>query len=248
MIVIQTDHFMNNLVTKCLAEGTKSKIINIKEYQFNQTDKLASYGILRGTGDILRKAKKFIYLDHGYMAASKRSFNQGRTMINDMSGYFRIVENDFIGFEIKNFDNSRLKKLEINIKPQRKSGEYIILSEPSSAMYNFYKLGNWTQKTITELQKYTDRKIYIHNKFSNIPLDKLLSKAWAFVSFQSTAGFKAMTNGIPAHFTHNSLKKINSIKNIENGIIDYSVFLSLSYNQWTLKEIKEGLINDYYNF
>ena len=56
-----------------------------------------------------------------------------------------------------------------------------------------------------------------------------------------------MLKGVPAHFTHEKLKKINSLENIESGNIDYDVFKSLSYNQWTLKEIREGAFTEQYN-
>ena len=101
-------------------------------------------------------------------------------------------------------------------------------------------MSNWVNATIEKIQKHTDRKIFLHNKTSKIPLDLLLDKAWAFVSFQSTAGFKAMIKGVPAHFTYDSLKNINSIEEIENGKIDKDIFASLSYNQWTLKEFESG--------
>ena len=114
-------------------------------------------------------------------------------------------------------------------------------------MKNFYNVHNWVEETISNIKKYTDRKLYVHNKFSEIPLEILLKRAWAFVSFQSTAGFKSMIKGVPAHFTHNKLSKINSLENIENGEINFDVFKSLSYNQWTLQEMQEGLMNKYYN-
>ena len=134
-----------------------------------------------------------------------------------------MVENDFIGFNIRKYDSKRLDKLNLKFTPSRKSGEYIILSEPSDFIKDFYNLHNWVEETINEINNYTDRKIYVHNKFSKIPLDILLKKAWAFVSFQSSAGFKSMINGVPAHFTHNRLKKINSIENIESGIISEDI-------------------------
>ena len=49
-----------------------------------------------------------------------------------------------------------------------------------------------------------------------------------------------MLRGVPAHFTYKSLDHINSIKEIENGKIDYQIFKNLSYNQWTLKEFESG--------
>ena len=247
MIVLQTEHFVNKNVTNSFSLGTKSKVINIKDYILKPTDTIASYGILRGVGDVLKNANNFFYLDHGYIGSSSRTFTNGATNIENLNGYFRIVHNDFIGFEIKKYDSYRLEKLKLEFSPVRKSGEYIILSEPSVSMKNFYKIHNWVEETIEKISKYTDRKIFVHNKHSNIPLDLLLEKAWAFVSFQSTAGFKSMIKGVPAHFTHKNLEKINSIENIENGKITNEIFNSLSYNQWNLEEIRNGEFLSYYN-
>ncbi len=248
MIIIQTDHLINQAVTTCFAKGTNSKLISINHYNQDEKNTVVTYGVLRGTEKILKKSENFYYLDHGYISSSNRNFNSGKTIINNLNGYFRIVHNDLIGFDIKTYDNDRLNKLNLNFLPKRKSGDYIILSEPSETMIKFFNLNNWVEETTKYLKKFTDRKIYVHNKFSKVPLDILLKRAWAFVSFQSTAGFKSMLQGVPAHFTHNKLNKINSLDNIEDGKIDHDVFKSLSYNQWTLEEIKNGAMNEQYGF
>jgi len=240
MIVLQTDYLSNIRVTDHFAKGCNGKKINVRDYVYNENDTVSSYGILRGTGKILKKSKNFYYIDHGYIGASSRSFSKDKTIYKDFDGYFRVVHNDFIGFKLEKFDEKRLQKLNINFKKNRTSGEYIILSEPSSYMVDYFNLNNWVKDTIEKIEKYTDRKIFLHNKSSNIPLDLLLEKAWAFVSFQSTAGFKAMVKGVPAHFTYESLKNINSIEEIENGKIDQDIFKILSYNQWTLEEFESG--------
>ena len=90
------------------------------------------------------------------------------------------------------------------------------------------------------MKDFSDRDIIVHNKFSNNSLDDLLENAWAFVSLQSTAGFKAMLKGVPAYLTETSLKNINKIEEIENPRINYKIFNNLAYGQWTLKEIESG--------
>ena len=240
MIVLQTNHFTNIKITNSFAKGCNGKKINISKYLHDDKNIIASYGILRGTGDIFKKSKNFYYIDHGYLATSNRSFNHGSTVIKDLDGYFRVVKNDFIGFGLEKHDSKRLNKLNLNFKKKRISGEYIILSEPSQNMIKYFNLNNWVDQTISRIKKHTDRKIFVHNKFSPLPLDILLKKAWAFVSFQSTAGFKAMLKGVPAHFTYNNLQNINTIEDIESGEINQNVFTSLSYNQWTLQEFDSG--------
>lgn len=240
MIVLQTKHKNNIKITNHFAKGCNGKIIDVNDYLFDNNDIVSSYGILRGTGKIFKNSNNFYYIDHGYLSASKRAFSDNKTMFLDFDGYFRVVKNDYIGFKLKKYDDERIKKLNLHFSKKRTSGEYIILSEPSSYVIDFFNLTDWVSKTIKILKKYTDRKIFLHNKSSKIPLDFLLEKAWAFVSLQSTAGFKAMLKGVPAHFTYESLKNINSLKEIENGCIDQDVFNSLSYNQWTLKEFESG--------
>ena len=121
-----------------------------------------------------------------------------------------------------------------------KHGDYIILSEPTKDAIRYYNLKNWIQETIKEIKKYSDRKIILHSRGSKISLTDLLPKAWAFVSDHSSAGFKAMQNGVPAFFTNKTLHNIGKIKNIEKHEINYSIFNNLAYEQWTIEEIRNG--------
>ena len=243
---VVTDHFMSQKIVGSFAKGINTTTTNIKK--FNDFSKsLATYGILRGTGELFHKVKDFYYIDHGYFNSSLRFFEQGKTIIDSLDGYFRIVKNDFFHSGKGNCKSDRFEKLNIEIKEKRDSGEFIVLSEPSTHVKKFFKLDDWVQNTITEISKYTDRKIYVHNKQSKIPLDLLLNKAWAFVSDQSTAGFKAMLAGVPAHFTNKTLKGINSIKEIEDGNINANIFYNLAYGQWTLNEMQSGETWEYIN-
>lgn len=240
MIILQTSHPTNIKITNHFARGCNGEKTKIEDYIFNKNDTIASYGILRGTGEIFKNSQNFYYIDHGYLGASKRSFSKGSTVIESFDGYFRVVHNDYFGFKNIKSDNKRLEKLNLKFKKQRTSGEYIILSEPSKHIASFFNLNNWVDETIKKIKKYTDRKIFLHNKSSPIPLDLLLERAWAFVSFQSTAGFKSMLKGVPAFFTYSSLEYLNPIEKIEFGNINYDIFTSLSYNQWNLKEFNSG--------
>ena len=179
-------------------------------------------------------------MDHGYFNQSKREFADNRTNIINMDGYFRIVFNDFIHSGKGNYPDDRLKKLDLNILEQNTSGSYIILSEPSETMKKIYNKANWVNDTKKILKNYTDRQLIVHNKFSKENLDDLLKNAWAFISLQSTAGFKAMLRGVPAYFTDQSLQNISKIEDIENPSIDYKIFNNLAYGQWTLEEIGSG--------
>ena len=154
--------------------------------------------------------------------------------------YCRIVYNNFIQNGKGKFQSDRLSKLNLKILDQKKTGSYIILSEPSETMKKMYNVPEWTEETTQLVKKYSDRRIVVHNKLSKMPLSLLLKDAWAFVSLQSTAGFIAMSNGVPSYFTDKTLSHIGNIQNIEDPIIDYKIFNNLAYGQWTLKEIETG--------
>ena len=238
-IVIYTDHIMNRTLCYNFAKGSNSLLCHVNN--FKEYDKsIATYGVLRGTFEIIKKVKNFYYMDHGYFNQSKRKFENNRTNVLDLDGYFRIVCNNLIHNGEGNFPDDRLKKLNLKFVEQIKFGEHIILSEPSEVMKNIYNAHNWVDDTKRIIKKFSDRKIIVHNKFSKKPLDSLLANAWAFISLQSAAGFKAMINGIPAYFTEETLKNINPIQEIENPKINYKIFNNLAYGQWTLNEIESG--------
>ncbi len=238
-IVIYTDHIMNRSLCYSFAKGSDSLLCHVNNFKdYNKT--IATYGVLRGTLQVINKVKNFYYMDHGYFNQSKRTFKNHITKVENLDGYFRIVHNNFIHDGKGKYPSDRLKKLNLEILEQKKTGNHVILSEPSEPMKKMYKVPNWTEDTIKLVKKYTDRKIVVHNKFSKEPLNLLLKDAWAFVSLQSTAGFLAMSKGVPSYFTEKSLSHISKIQKIENPIIDYNIFNNLAYGQWTLKEIESG--------
>ena len=238
-VVIYTDHIMNRTLCYNFAKGADSPMCHINNFkQYQKT--IATYGVLRGTLELIKKVNNFFYMDHGYFNQSKREFIDNKTNVVNMDGYFRIVFNDFVHNGEGDYPDDRLKKLNLDIVEQNKLGNYIILSEPSEVMKKIYNKPNWVSDTKKILKTYTDRKFVVHNKFSKENLDDLLKNAWAFVSLQSTAGFKAMRRGVPAYFTDQSLKNIAKIKDIESPIIDYKIFNNLAYGQWTLDEISSG--------
>ncbi len=238
-VVIYTDHIINRTLCYNFAKGSDSLLCHVKKFtEYNKT--IATYGVLRGTFEIINKVENFYYMDHGYFNQSKRSFVNNQTNIINLDGYFRIVSNNLIHNGEGNYPEDRFKKLNLKIHDQKNSGEHIILSEPSDVMKRIYNVPNWTHDTKKLVRKYSDRKIIVHNKYSKEPLKILLKNAWAFVSLQSTAGFMAMLNGIPSYFTEKNLKNIGKFKDIEQPSINYKIFNNLAYGQWTLKEIETG--------
>ncbi len=238
-IVLYTNHIINRNLCYNFALGSKSLMCHVDNFKdYNKT--IATYGYLRGTGDIIKKVRNFYYMDHGYFKQSNRDFKDNKTKINDLDGYFRVVYNNYWHDGSGNKPKDRLNKLNLSFVDCKKSGEYIILSEPTEEAIKFYNLKNWTKNTINEIKKYSDREIRLHSRNSNVALVELLDNAWAFVSDHSSAGFMAMQAGVPAYFTNRTLGNIGKIENIEEHKINYSVFNNLAYEQWTIDEIKSG--------
>ncbi len=243
-VAVYTDHFVNRALCYNFAKGSDCLMCHINNFnKFDET--IISYGYLRGVGDLYKKVRNFYYIDHGYFKQSERNFQNNTTNIIKLNGYFRIVQNDYWHNGSGSKPNDRFVSLNIEVKNLKKTGEYIILSEPTKDAQNYYNLHNWTSETKEKLRNYTDRKIITHNRGSKISLDELLKNAWAFVSDHSSAGFKSMLNGVPAYFTNTTLKNIASIENIERHDIDYNIFNNLAYEQWTIDEIKNGAAWEY---
>jgi hypothetical protein len=237
MPAFYTDHFVNQTVTQFFSKSLRLPLLNINEYKDNE-EIFITYGILRGTGEIIKKKNKnFIYIDHGFYKSSSRKFTkEKKTILNDLGGYFRVIKGDLYFNETDiNLDSKRFDELDIELKNKRK-GNIIILSEPSQNTLDFLGIKNWTEDTINEIKKYSDRKIVVHNKFSDVPLKLLLQDAFAFVSCQSTAGFLSITEGVPAYFTHQSLKKYGEIADIEKNLLNHDVLYVAANSQWKLKE------------
>ena len=238
-IVLYTDHSVNKTVCYYFAKGSNALMCHVNNFKdFDKT--IATYGFKRGTAEILKKSRDFYYMDHGYFNQSNRNFKNSNTTVFDLDGYFRIVHNNYWHNGLGNNKSDRLDKLNLKFKKIKRNGDYIILSAPSAGSIKFFNLDNWVEETKLKIRKYTDREIIVHSKNSKIPLFELLDKAWAFVSNHSTAGMKAMVNGIPAYFTDSQLSKIAHIEKIENHEINYNALNNLAYGQWTLKEIASG--------
>ena len=110
---------MNRTLCYNFAKGSDSLLCHVNNFkEFNKT--IATYGVLRGTLEVINKVKNYFYMDHGYFNQSKRIFENNQTKVNDMDGYFRIVYNNFIHNGKGNFPNDRLKKLNLAILDQKK--------------------------------------------------------------------------------------------------------------------------------
>ena len=104
-------------------------------------------------------------------------------------------------------------------------------------MMEYLGLDDWLVDTLRELRENTDRPITISEK-GGITLEDCIENCWCLVTHHSNAAVEAMSRGIPSIVTGRGL---GVISDVENPPMDRSSFAYLANNEWTLKEIEEGL-------
>jgi hypothetical protein len=221
---------INQAICKAFAKGSGGKIVPCHQ----SGDRIATYGIKRGSGDSIKRAKEFWYIDHGYF---------GKGSPHRFDGYYRIVYNNIINDTSGDFPSDRLDKFNIKLKDWRKDGDKVIMVPPSLPMGKFLGVPNeiWIQETKKQIQKYTDREIVVcqKEKGKKSNLMQLLDNAWVLITDHSNCQVDALVAGVPV-ITTSPMRKIGSLAEIESPVMDRSFLKNLAYRQWTIKEIESG--------
>jgi hypothetical protein len=238
--VVTTETGINSRICEYFAKGCGGEIVSCE----NAGSVIATFGILRGTGEVIKRAKEFWYLDHAYFGRAKLA-KWGR-------GYFRIVHNAFWHNGKGRHPSDRLKKIVPHMNDWRTAGSHIVVVPPSSNMSAFLGLENWLQETTAKIKKHSDRRIVVARRpaewgleadnplnATQNPLNVLLENSWALVTDHSNAAMEAMIKGIPAIMT-NPQRKFSSIEDIENPLLDRSILNTLAYQQWKIEDIQSG--------
>lgn len=93
-------------------------------------------------------------------------------------------------------------QLGVELKPLREAGEHILVCPNRSFGRPGYIMpGDWDQRTVEELRRYTKRQIHVRphpgNEPPRVPLAEDLKGCWAVVIWSSSAGVQALLSGIP---------------------------------------------------
>lgn len=165
------------------------------------------YGILRGTGNIIRqceqKHRDFLYIDHSFFTD-----HRGTPGDNNPSTYFRIIANNRYFNPITPLSSDRVDKLNITVKPWKKHGKYIVIAPMSRFVAEFEGLDcdKWLEQTISTLSEVTDRPIMIKDKYTksmdptiaqDITFAESIADAHAVVCAGSNCAVDAILEGIP---------------------------------------------------
>jgi len=209
------------------------------------------FGILRGVGEIIKRCEDlkhtYYHFDHAYY------FKEQKHEINPIFNekIYRITKNSLMLNYIDNIDEidgDRIQKFKkyIDIKPWKKSGDYVLVLPPSEHVKKWYNTPNWEQETIEKLKQYTKREIIIKNKNDQESYMDMLSGAWAVVTCQSTAAVDVLIEGVPSFCNDMSMAK--PVSHIDLSLIETPFYPnnreewldSLLANQYLMSEIENG--------
>lgn len=262
-IVYSTGHVFSESMSDTLAQGFRAekrpacqRMVHVEldgaRYEFVPVSPRPEtltvvYGILRGTGEILRECERngedYLYCDHSYFDACRSRIAEGR-----LDGYFRLVPNDRYFRSAGDVPSDRWDSLGIRIKPWRRTGKHIVIIPVSKfiAEYRGFDARDWLKSTVEEVRKHTGRRIIVKPKDSEAPFLEVLEDAWAVVTLESNAAIQAVISGIPA-FTSTSAAAAPMAFQDLSLIDDPPIMMereahlwALAYQQFSREEIRNG--------
>ncbi len=169
--------------------------------------------------------------------------------------------------------SNRAERFGLELKPWRTEGEYILICgqhDKSLQWAGMPPMSQWVQKTITEIQQYTNRPIifrphprcplpYIEHEFKNVlrqdprkltgtydDFDMKFDNIWATVSWSSNPGIHSIINGVPAFVGPSSLAwnvANASLEDIENPHMGarQEWLEEYAHTEHTIDEIAQGI-------
>jgi hypothetical protein len=273
-----TPHFLSQQIAGAFAQGCEGKIVQLpygmgeNDYDFAKATKnlmkqgfvvtgpMATYGILRGCGELIRSAElmkhDYWHIDNGYVRQSHHGRLDASGNPNpDLSGYYRITKNGFQATEERDCPPDRWEEAKVPIAPKWNEGRDILVIPPSrfSAQYQRIDPEAWLAQVDLEIKKRTDRPIRV--KMFKGGMKDYWPTTHCVVTHESMAGLHALIAGVPAislgsHCIGDLSWKWENLEYpdyFDRGRV-HKLCHWLAYNQWTLSEIKSGkawgMLND----
>ena len=229
-----------NPVVRAFAQGIGCRLA----YAEDEPDRLSEipvvWGVLRESDRILAQAKArsmyFFYIDHAY-------FDRGH------GKSYRITRNRYEAGPVRECPTDRLDKLDVEVRPWRKSGRDIIVCPPTDYFMAAHGCADWLETTLEALGKLTDRPIVVREKpkpgEAAVPLKTALKTAHALVTHSSNVAIEAACLGTPVFVNPASaaapIGETDLAKIETPSYPDRDPWLAhLAYNQFSLDEIREG--------
>ncbi len=187
--------------------------------------------------------RQWCYWDRGY---ARRVFATWLPR-GEAGGYYRYHLNSFQLKTVRDVPGDRWKALKTDVLTWRRDGKHIVVAMPTATYSRFHGLENWTEKTIVELKKYTDRKIITRDKEDKRPLQEDLRGAHALVAHGSIAAVESVICGCPVYVCADCAAALvgqTEISKIETPVYpDRQAWLnSLAYSQFNESELVDGTL------
>ena len=262
MKCVKTMRRRTEKIIEAWAKGTKGQIISpIPNDKPIPEDDYFFFGILRGSGDMMKRAKSYYFADHAY-------FNAGH---DKNPAWYRITKNGHVNSSISDKPKDRYEKyFAKTLQPWKTNGSKIIVCPPTGAIEWYFDSKDWIETSIKTLKQHTDREIVVRDKPMNPqvseqngittlsgfeknkqqkPLEQDLKDAWAVVTFNSSVAIDAIYKGVPVFCGPEcSAYPVGgrNLADIENPVRpDREPWLwHLAYNQFTLQEMESGYAYD----
>lgn len=242
-----TGHQINDTLSQALHAGIPDSVlkhISWKDNYFNQNNKHVAigYGILRGTGDVFHHNFNhnvdYWEVDRGYI-------NPGH-----FDGYYRISKNGMQAKYVdKDLPSDRLDKLKFKRDNWFNPKGKIIVCPPSDFIEKYDNLPTDWLDSATRYLKERDIPFKVRHKSDTIPLEHDLQGASLVVTYNSNVAIDAIIKGIPIKTSNKSIaygwagNTIDPLLQNTTPPTDEQVdklLRFISYNQFTLEEIRNG--------
>jgi hypothetical protein len=190
------------------------------------------------------RGRKWIYWDRAYCR---------RVFATDLppginGGYYRWQVNSFQMKTIKAVSDARWRLMTTPVWDWSREGKHIVIAEPSATYQKFHGIEGWTERTVAELKKYTDRPLVFRDKEMQRAGRKLhqdLNGAHCLVTHGSNAAVEAVIMGCPVFVDETSAASLVGLTDLSR--IEYPIYPdrqawcnSLAHNQWNEAEMCNG--------
>jgi hypothetical protein len=198
-------------------------------FPFYRGEDCAIWGLMRGARTVREacrlSGKTYYALDNGYFGRPK---------------YFRVTRNGYAQTMVVDRPADRWVRHRIQLLPRR-FGSRILVAESSRFCYEYFGIENWTQKTVAEIKKHTDKEVYVRHKqvYVEIQPDEFKG-VHCVVTHSSGLALDALINGVPAIVlgpgaASTCPKDLSVIESVDLPDRE-RLFRSLAYGQFTQNE------------
>lgn len=192
------------------------------------------------------EGRDWVYWDRGY---ARRVFATDLPTGSD-GGYYRWHVNSYQLRRAGGHEPDRWQSLRTPLAPWSKVGRHVVVAEPSPTYQRFHGIEGWTERTIAELKRVTDRPIVVRDKEMQRFGRKLhedLKGAHCLVTHGSNAAVESVIMGCPVFVHWDSAAALvgrTDLKDIEQPLYpDRDAWVrSLAYSQWNERELTDGTL------